>query len=422
MNRPPLDVKSIETKTFKYHLISQFLNGISLGVVTMQDIILKKSLQGDDFQIMMLAMIVSTAFLFSYYGTEIIHRSYNKARAIMIMGIVGKAVLFLLPLFPVSVWFLFCIAVNSFIDSMLLSSWNIIYKHNYTEQNRSKLFSYASMVSTIMTLISSTVFGFILEIDYNFFKYLFPAAALFGMGTYYNLSKMISLTSNDAYTEQNKIHQKISIKLVFDIIILPIRHIIKVFRENPSFKRFEVNFFIYGMGFMIITPAVPVFLVDYLHLGYAPISLAKGFFFHLSFITLTPLMGKILGSGNPSRFCGVMFFVLSIYPILLYSAHIFSYLLTPFIITDIAFFIFGIGMSGVTIAWTLGSIYYSPKRQVANYQSIHITLTGLRGLFTPALGYLIMIEISMVAVFIASALLFLLSGVLMFYERRRKLL
>lgn len=47
-------------------------------------------------------------------------------------------------------------------------------------------------------------------------------------------------------------------------------------------------------------------------------------------------------------------------------------------------------MSETTIAWTLSSIFYAPKNEVSNYQAVHITLTGVRGVFSPALGYAVM--------------------------------
>jgi hypothetical protein len=76
-------------------------------------------------------------------------------------------------------------------------------------------------------------------------------------------------------------------------------------------------------------------------------------------------------------------------------------------------------MSGVSIAWALSSIYYSPAAEVSNYQAVHITLTGIRGLFTPALGYGIMVIISIEMTFVVSAFLFLLGGILMLFESRK---
>jgi hypothetical protein len=84
------------------------------------------------------------------------------------------------------------------------------------------------------------------------------------------------------------------------------------------------------------------------------------------------------------------------------------------------FFIFGIGMSGITISWALGSIFYAPEYEVSNYQAVHVTLTGVRGLFAPLVGYLIIRIFSIEINLVISALLFALAGLMMIKESRLK--
>ena len=162
---------------------------------------------------------------------------------------------------------------------MLLSSWNIVYKHNYTEINRSKLFAYVSTVATVMILITSTLYGHFLDTNYSLFK-ICSLAGIMGMVTYYNLSKMISLSMDEPKVPEKRSSSTLSWSLIKDIIILPIRDMFRIFERNKSFFRFEVYFFLYGIAFMVILPAVPVYLVDGLALSYTPISVAKGIVFH----------------------------------------------------------------------------------------------------------------------------------------------
>jgi hypothetical protein len=177
------------------------------------------------------------------------------------------------------------------------------------------------------------------------------------------------------------------------------------------------------MAFMVISPAVPIYLVDYLHLSYAPISFAKGMVFHSALILFTPLMGKFHGFGNPLKFCGYVFIVLAFYPLVLISSKYILFLNLNIDVTYMvyfSYFIFGLGMSGVSIAWSLSSIYYAPKFEESNYQSIHITLTGLRGLFSPIVGYIIMKIFGIEYTFFLSVLLFILGGSYMLRENMKE--
>ncbi len=413
----------IERKTFYLHLISQIFNGFAIGILLLQDVILKKTLGGTDFQVMLLSFFLCTAFLASIYGTEIVNRSGNPSKTILIVGFTAKFFLLILPLFNNPVYYIFCLAVTAYFDSMLLSSWNIVFKHNYSDKNRSKYFSYVTTISVMVTLITLTLFGYLMDIDSQLYKFLFPVAGIFGMLTYYNLSKMIKYSLVQFPREVFKAINNYSFRLIKDILVLPLRLSKKILSENKPFMRFEAFFFLYGVAFMVISPAIPVYLVDHLQLSYTPISFAKGMIFHSALIIFTPLMGKYHGSGNPAKFCGYIFLILALYPLLLLFAKHSSFTglyLDKTYLVFIAHFIFGLGMSGVSISWSLSSIYFAPKFEESNYQAIHITLTGVRGSFSPILGYLVMKIFGIEYAFLLSALLFILGGIFMLKESLRK--
>ncbi|HRJ04468.1 MAG TPA: MFS transporter [Ignavibacteria bacterium] len=419
MNNESSGLHSLEKKTFTLHLISQIFGGIAIGVVLLQDVILKKTLGGSDFQVMILSLLVSSAFLFSIYGSELVNRSHSRAKTILIIGIAAKSFLIILPLFEDPVYYIACIAIGAYLDALLLSIWNIVFKHNYSDKNRSKLYSYATTFQTVFVLIVTTLSGYLLDMNSSIYKILFPAAGVFGILVYVSLARMINLSMDDYSGRIKKQKTYYNFRLLKDIAILPLRNTARIFRENKPFLRFEAYFFLYGMAFMVLSPVIPVFLVDDLKLSYSPISFARGLIFHSALIIFTPLMGRFHGIGNPTRFCGYIFSFLALFPLILVSAKHFvslGLLTDTNLVVYISFFVFGFAMSGVTIAWALSSIYYAPKNEVSNYQAVHITLTGVRGVFSPALGYAVMMIFDIEYSFYLSAFLFLLGGIMMWKE------
>jgi len=416
------DILSLEKRTFSLHLISQFFHGIAFGTLLLQDIILKKSLFASNFEITLLVFLTSSAFLFSIYGVEMINRSNNPAKTIIIMAALSKIFLLFIPLFENAGFFIFCIAVMSYIDSMIRPTWNTVYKHNYTEENRSKLYSYASSLFTIVLLVIITLFGQLLDVDYKVYKIFYPLSGITDFVSLYILAKLVSTSNGDYMKGVRKFGAGVSFKLIEDILILPVRNLKRIFKVNKPFFRFERNFFFYGMALMIASPAIPIYLVRELNFDYSPISIAKGLAFHVAMIIFTPLMGKMHGSGKPAKFCGYVFSSLVLYPVLLI---LLKYLNIGFLFFSndmmlfITFFIFGISMSGVILSWNLSSIYYAPAAEVSNYQAVHITLTGIRGIFSPFIGFAVMELFSISVTFIVSALLFLFAGIMMFFESRR---
>lgn len=57
-------------------------------------------------------------------------------------------------------------------------------------------------------------------------------------------------------------------------------------QREPSLSPLRGFLFMYGMAFMIASPAVPIYLVDVLQLSYSPISIAKGLVFYTATILL----------------------------------------------------------------------------------------------------------------------------------------
>ena len=422
MDKETSGLQSLEKKTFTLHLVSQIFGGIAIGVVLLQDVILKKTLGGSDFQVMILSLLVSSSFLFSIYGSELVNRSHSRAKTILIIGIAAKSFLIILPLFENPVYYIACIAIGAYLDALLLSIWNIVFKHNYTDKNRSRLYSYASAFQTLFVLIVTTLSGFLLDMNSSIYKVLFPVAGVFGIMVYWSLARMITLSMDDYSGRAKKVKAHYNFRLLKDIAILPLRNTARIFRENKPFLRFEAYFFLYGMAFMVLSPVIPVFLVDDLKLSYSPISFARGLIFHSALIIFTPLMGRFHGIGNPTKFCGYVFSFLALFPLILVSA---KHFISLGLITDtnlvvyISFFVFGFAMSGVTIAWALSSIYYAPKNEVSNYQAVHITLTGVRGVFSPALGYAVMKIFDIEYSFYLSAALFMLGGIMMWKESKK---
>ncbi|MDQ3021017.1 MAG: MFS transporter [Bacteroidota bacterium] len=412
----------LEKKTFHLHLISQVFNGLSFGILMLQDVILKKSLLASDFQITILIFLTSSAFLFSIYGTEIINRSNNQSRTIITMAVLSRLFLLIIPFFDTPNFFIFCIAAMSYTDSLIKPSWNTVFKHNYTDTKRSVLYSYASSLYTVIVLIVTTLLGYLLDLNYELYKVFYPMAGIFDILAYINLAKMIRMGKLNVEQSKNKFTGIISKRLLKDILILPVRNLIKIFQDNKPFFRFEIYFFLYGMAFMIASPAVPIFLVETLQLDYAPISIAKGLVFYTATILFTPVMGRIHGVGNPTKFCGYLFLSLVFYPLFMLSIKYFgidNHFISPETLLYITYFFLGISMSGVIMSWNLSSIYYAPHSQVANYQAIHITLTGVRGLFAPFIGYLLLKLISIEATFIVSSFFFLMAGIMMMKESKR---
>jgi len=85
-----------------------------------------------------------------------------------------------------------------------------------------------------------------------------------------------------------------------------------------------------------------------------------------------------------------------------------------------AYICYGIFAAMMGLLWYIGSAYFCKNDEVADYQSIHLSLTGFRGLFAPILGIVFYQIVGYSGVFLIG-IGFLLLAILLLYLSQRKI-
>ena len=202
---------------------------------------------------------------------------------------------------------------------------------------------------------------------------------------------------------------KLSIK---EMILSPLVRTFKLLKRKPEFARFQINFTIYGMGFISMVPVIPIYMVDYLHLSFTSSFIAKAIVSQIGILLFSPVFGALHDKMHPHKFAHYSFGALAFFP----GFFLLSFLVLPYsenlaiVLLFIAYIIFGIAMSGVNVAWNMSSIYFAGKEDASMYQSVHVTFTGFRGLFAPLLSLLLLRVLGIQAVFIASMLFLIIAS------------
>jgi MFS family permease len=192
-----------------------------------------------------------------------------------------------------------------------------------------------------------------------------------------------------------------------EIVVQPIQRFIALLRADRGFARFENFFFMYGFAFMLLSPVVPIFMVDVAKLQYKETQLATGVLFQIGMLVFPPLWGRLLDRTGPYKLCGIIFSILAFYPLTLLGSALWLKLGVPLAWTIyIAHIIFGAGMSGIAVAWNLAPLSFAGKADASEYTGAHVTLTGVRGMIAPIIGALVLKHFGYPWVFALSALTF----------------
>jgi hypothetical protein len=162
---------------------------------------------------------------------------------------------------------------------------------------------------------------------------------------------------------------------------------------------------------MLLTPVMPLFMVDVAKMSYEQAGIATGILGQLGMAFATVIWGRAMDRLGPPLLCAIIFGVLALFPGLLLlhrAAMTHGWSLVHLVYAG--YVIFGLGMSGIHVAWSLGPVDFAGGRDASNYLGVHVTLTGLRGSIAPMLGAIGLSVFGYQAVFATAQVFFLLGA------------
>jgi MFS family permease len=400
-----MKLTELEKKTFISLLVASIFNGFVMSSFQVHDIIAKKALHALDWQVTILVMLWPLSNLFSIWWGKILEHSHSLSRYFILAGILGRLTLICMLWVTNYYQYLGLMILLFSFNAFISPAQNSILQNNIQKQNRGMVFGYTASLVTFVSIAFSFVVGKLLDVNENWFRYFFALVGILG------LVHSIIMSRIKLKKSHNPEKAFISLREVF---FKPILRTVEVLKKNKDFAIFQRNFFIYGISFMILLPAIPRYLVETLGMDYSQTFFAKGILSQVGILILAPVAGRFFDKKNPALFTALSFALLSLYPLTLLIS--LFHVGTNYVnyIVYLAFLIYSVAMSGIVISWNISSIQFAGEEDVSMYQSVHVTLTGLRGLFAPFLGLFIMKIIGIQAVFITAIFLFLLGSFLSF--------
>ncbi len=418
-----LKIDQNEYSVFKLHLIFSVLQGLLVGVFALNEYVFIKDLLGTDYQLSVLLQFSALVYLFSIFVSEILRRISNKRKILRVAAIITHLPLMGLLFFPTNpeaytndslfnylflamffMFYLHTVIVLPVINQML--------KNNYRHNNFSRLYSYSSSLNKIVIMITTIGFGFLLDIDNFSFVYVYPTVAVFGITSIFLLSRI-------SYPDKPKLRQSFA-KAVTNSLL----ETISILKTNKPYLHFEIGFMFYGFGWMMAATVIPIYFNEVLGMNHATYGFYKNGY-NLLAILLLPFFGNLMGRIDPRKF-GVFTFgsmMLYLLFILLTSFYpqywqIGTIRIYPMLLISYGFY--GVFAATMALLWFIGSAYFCKKEDAAQYQSIHLTLTGVRSIFAFQIGILFYQGLGFVFTFGLAAFSLFLSVLIMYFSYKNR--
>lgn len=410
-----------EKQTFKLHLFYSLIDGIAGGALVLNQFIFIKSLKGSDVQLAFLFQFSMVIFLFSMVANEVLRRYTNRKLLLRILGSITSLPLIGFAFFPkisseglpylyhlvfLGIFLLFYTSKIAVIPSI-----NQYLKGNYLPHNFGKLFGYATTVSKVAMMVSTFVTGLLLDIDANAFRYFYPLVGVLSLIAIFQLTKI--------EFKQNKPHITRTVWLALNDSF---KRLWSILKTNRPFRDLEIGFMLYGFAWMSTHAVITIFYERVLDLNYSSVAFYNNAF-NLIAILVLPFFGKIIGKRDPRSFGIITFGALMLFiaftALTLWFDAYFEWLgLKLYYMLLLAVVFNGIFMGSMPILWGIGSSYFCRPEEAADYQSLHLFLTGARALFAPIIGIKLYEWYGYGLTFVVGIVLLLMAMALMHWSKK----
>ncbi len=411
-----------EKRTFLLHIGYSLLDGILYGILALNEFVLLKSLKGTDYQVGILFLLPNVVLLFAIFFNELIKRTPHKKSFLNVFTILTRLPLLLVLFFPSDTQqitmfhqyaFLLILSIYFFSSPIILPMINLFLKQSYTHSNFGRLYSIASSISKIAALFSTFFAGFLLDIDNFYFKPLYVFMAFGGILSIFFLTRI-----------DFKDTMPIIKKSVLKSVSQSLARMKNILVSNRPFLHFEIGFMLYGLAFLTTSAVISVFLNDALELNYSSLAFYKNGYNTINIILL-PFFGRIIGKIDPRKF-GIItfsafaFFLFFLFVTTFYDAYFVVWKIKIYYSLLIAYAFYGVFAATMGILWFIGSAYFSKNDEVADYQSIHLSLTGVRGAFAPLVGIYFYTLLNFAGVFLIGIGFLILAVLVLIFSLKNK--
>lgn len=384
-----LKIEPSEASVFKLHLLFTILQGVLVGVFALNEFVFIKDILGTDYQLSVLLQFSALVFLFSIFVTEFLRRVKNKRKMLRIAAIITHAPLLAIAFFPtdkqiygdtllfnylfLALFFMFYLHTI-----IILPAINQMLKNNYSHENFSRLYSYSSVINKVVIMFTTLGFGFLLDWNNYSFVYVYPIIAVLGILSIFLLSKI-------SYADRPQIRLSF-----WQSTKNSLKNTLEILKTNKPYFHFEIGFMLYGFAWMVSTAVIPIYYNEVFEMNHATYGFYKNGY-NLLAIILLPYFGTLLGKIDPRKFGVYTFGSLMLFVVFLGLAGLFPnyYQLGEIRIyytLIIAYGFYGVFAATMALLWFIGSAYFCKKEEASQYQSIHLTLTGVRSLISFQIG------------------------------------
>ena len=334
--------------------------GVYLSAVVNFVPVVARRMGADAFLLSLIAAAPAVGNIIAVLASHYLQRR-RKLPFMVAAWTIGRGLFLLSPLVIAPVAFTGLVVTHWLIVSLTVTGYVEVMRAIYPAAIRGRAMAYVRVGFTATATILTPIFGQLLDVWGH--AIIFPLAAIGGVlsGVLFG---QVTYTETPAPTQHD--------------LLEPLR----IFQRDKPYRDYSIAFLICGFGYLLVTPLIPILLVDELRLNYGQVGLL-GMINSIAWMVFYIVWGRLVDRRGG-----------------LWAVQI-NLLLTAFItlafafafdiwVTAIAYIITGITVAGSDLGWMNAIMQFARKEQIGHYTALHAFLLGVRGIIAPLLGTALM--------------------------------
>mgnify|MGYP006279697973 CR=1 FL=1 len=250
-----------------------------------------------------------------------------------------------------------------------------VWRANYPRHTRARLTGRIAAIQTLCTAGVGLLIGAVLEFDERNIRFLVPsvvAVSLVGVWWW----RRIRMRGHAALLRaEREAHDT-------DRPSFNPARLVSILIDDPKYAAFMGVQFFMGMGNMMTFAVIVIMTQEVFDLGYRDAMLATQVIPYLMIPVLVGPWSALLDRWHITKYRALHTWAFVLMAVVLFLAARYEIAALLFLASAIR----GAGFAGGAIAWNLGHNDFARDDNAAQYMAVHVTLTGIRGLFAPFLG------------------------------------
>lgn len=395
--------------------------GLSGGAIQLATFVAIRAFDGPDVVAPLIVVASQLPWLFAPALDHLL-RSFESRRTFIYLGVAGKLPLFFVGLLGVHplggqtgwsltlVLFLTVIVLHNVVYGLYIAHRGALLRANYATDLRGRWFGWFEVAAGLTTLLSGNLIGYGLDQTEWGARIAYPLCGLAGILASFAFARIAWRREPGTPAAADADENRSIASELFGFW----RRAFRLLRSDGPFRRYEIGFMFYGVGFLSSVPLVAVLSEGELGLSYGDWARAQSGAFPVAYMLGVVFFGRLSDRLGPVRISGIAFTLLAVFFVMMTMATGGTYLTA-------AFLVWGLAMSGVSVGWMLGPLWFAPPGQARRYSSAHVFLVGARSVVGPPLGFLVAKATSLQVAFGMSAAFVLVGAlVLLSVKRPRK--